>query len=339
VTSDEIRSLAQPVLATGLQETHVTLTVLKDVVRRMSAMPGQRIVILISPGFFSPTEYQSDRSDILDRAIRANVVINSLNARGLWVDQMFEASQQAASTPAFLALKRQYDHQTALAESDLLAEMADGTGGSLFENNNDLDQGMRELGGAPEYHYVIAFAPQNLKLDGSFHGLKVTVKTTPPVSLNIKARKGYYAPKKASTAEETARGEIEASVFSRDELSELPVELHTQFYKSSEKDATISVVCRMDTRHIQFKKAGGRNSNSLTVVSAVFDRNGNFISGIVKTLDFNIKDETLAKMMTTGVMTVKTNFSVPPGSYMIRLVVRDSEGQLMSGLNGAVTIP
>src|ERR1017187_3719522 len=291
------------------------------------------------PGFFSPTEYQSDRSEILDRAIRANVVINSLDARGLWVDQMFEASQHGASTQAFLTLKQQYDHQTALAQSDVLAEMADGTGGSLFENNNDLDQGMRELAGAPEYHYVIGFAPQNLKLDGSFHSLKVTVKTTPPVSLNVQARKGYYAPKKASNAEETARGEIEASVFSRDELSELPVELHTQFFKASEKDATISVVCRMDTRHIQFKKAGGRNSNSLTVVSAVFDRNGNFISGIVKTVDFNIRDETRSEERRVGVMTVKTNFSVPPGSYMIRLVVRDSEGQLMSGLNGAVTIP
>jgi hypothetical protein len=64
------------------------------------------------------------------------------------------------------------------------------------------------------------------------------------VSFNIQARKGYYAPKKASNAEETARGEIEASVFSRDELSELPVELHTQFFKSNAKDATLSVICR-----------------------------------------------------------------------------------------------
>jgi hypothetical protein len=51
-----------------------------------------------------------------------------------------------------------------------------------------------------------------------------------------------------------------------------------------------------------------------------------------------MKDDTLARLMTAGVMTIKTNFSVPPGSYMIRLVVRDSEGQLMSALNGAVAI-
>ena len=332
-------SVAQHVLAVGEQESHVTLAVLKDVVRRMSAMPGQRIIILISPGFISPTEYQSDKSDILDRAIKANVVINSLDSRGLWTDPMYDASQTGVSTAAFMTLKQQYDRQSAEAQADVLAEMADGTGGSFFENNNDLDQGMRELAGAPEYHYVIAFSPQNLKLDGSFHALKVTVKTNPPVSFNIRARKGYYAPRKASNAVETAKAEIEESIFSRDELSDLPVELHTQFFKSSEKDATISVLCRMDPRHIQFKKADGRNINVLTIVSAVFDRNGNFLSGIEKTVDLKIKDETLAKLMTTGVMTLKTNFSVPPGSYMIRLVVRDSEGQLMSALNGAVAIP
>jgi VWFA-related protein len=329
---------AQQVFGVGQQETHVALAVLKEVVRRMAAMPGQRIVVLISPGFISPIEYQSDKSDIIDRAIKANVVINGLDARGLWVDPVADATQRGTSTTAFLIAKQQYDRLSASAQSDVLGEMASGTGGSFFQNNNDLDQGMRQLAGAPEYYYIIGFAPQNLKLDGSFHALKVTVKTTPPVNWNLQARKGYYAPKKASNAEETAKEEIEESLFSREELSELPVELHTQFFKASDKDATIAVVCRMDPRHIQFKKADGRNLNILTVVSAVFDRNGNFISAIQKTVDIKMKDETLAKLTASGVMTLKTNFSVQPGSYMIRLVVRDGEGQLMSALNGAVAI-
>ena len=41
----EAQVMAQQVLSIGEQETHVTLAVLKDVVRRMSAMPGQRIVV------------------------------------------------------------------------------------------------------------------------------------------------------------------------------------------------------------------------------------------------------------------------------------------------------
>ena len=330
--------MAMRVLSLESHETRVSMSVLKDIVRRMSAMPGQRVVLLISPGFLTPEE-QEEKNDILDRAVRANVLINSLDARGLWVDPMVDASRSGgAATSAFMSLKQQYDRFSAAAQADVLAEMAYGTGGSFFENNNDLDAGVRQLATAPEYYYVLGFSPQNLKLDGSFHALKVTFKPPATAGLATQARKGYYAPKKLSNAAETAKEEIEDAIFSREEMGELPVELHTRFFKSSDQDATITVLCRMDPKHIQFRKADGRNSNVLTIVTSVFDRNGNFMSGIVKTVDMKLKEESLTKMLAGGAISIKTDFSVPPGTYMVRLVVRDSEGQLMSALNGAVAM-
>jgi hypothetical protein len=50
-----------------------------------------------------------------------------------------------------------------------------------------------------------------------------------------------------------------------------------------------------------------------------------------------LKDETLEHRLESG-MTVKTSFDVKPGSYLVRLVVRDAEGQL-SAENGAIEIP
>jgi hypothetical protein len=331
----EVQNAARTVLGPAEQETRVSLMVLKDVVRRMSVMPGQRIIVLISPGFLTP-EQQQEKNDILDRAIHENVLINSLDARGLWVDPMVDASRSGStSTGSFGTLKRQYDRDSANAQADVLSEMAAGTGGTFFQNNNDLDAGLRQLVAAPEYYYVLGFSPQNLKLDGSFHGLKVSLK--PLAGLAIQARKGYYAPRKLSNAAETAKQEIEEALFSREELSELPVELHTQFFKG-DKDATLAVLCRVDPKHIQFRKAEGRNNNSLTIVSGIFDRDGNFVSGVEKTVEMKLKDETLAKLLAAGTMSIKTSFSVAPGTYMVRLVVRDSEGQSMSAVNGAVAI-
>lgn len=333
------QGVAQQVLGTGSQETQVTWSVLKDAVRRMAAMPGQRIIVLVSPGFISINDFQPEKNDIINRAIKANVVINAVDARGLWVDPMIDASRSGgANTPAYRLAKEMADRTSASAQADVLAELSYGTGGSFFQNNNDLDEGLRQTAVPPDTYYIVGFAPQNLKMDGTFHPIKVSVKLNPQVSLNIQARKGYYAPRKASNEEETAKEEIEDALFSREELSELPVELHTQYFKASEQDATIAVVCRMDPKHIQFRKADGRNINTIKVISAVFDHNGNFISAIQKTVDIKMKDDTLAKLMTNGTMALKTNFSVPPGSYMVRLVVRDSEGQLMSALNGAVAI-
>ena len=50
----------------------------------MSAMPGQRSVVVVSPGFLVLDRDRFDELDLIDRAIRANVTISALDARGLY---------------------------------------------------------------------------------------------------------------------------------------------------------------------------------------------------------------------------------------------------------------
>jgi hypothetical protein len=93
----------------------------------------------------------------------------------------------------------------------------------------------------------------------------------------------------------------------------------------------------IDARHLHFSKAEGRNLNKLTVVAGLFDRNGHFISGNEKVLDMHLKDDTLANRLGSGI-TLKSNFDVKPGGYLVRLVVRDAEGQI-SATNDVIEIP
>jgi hypothetical protein len=51
-----------------------------------------------------------------------------------------------------------------------LKEIADGAGGHLFENSNDLT-GAMELAAKPEVTYLLAFNPG--ARDGRFHTLKI----------------------------------------------------------------------------------------------------------------------------------------------------------------------
>ena len=154
----------------------------------------------------------------------------------------------------------------------------------------------------------------------------------------MQARRGYYAPKHLADPAEDAKREIQEAMFSRDELQDIPVELHVQFFKSSDVAAKIAVLAHVDLKSLRFRKADGRNDDDLRVFSGLFDRNGNFISGMEKVVELRLRDATLEKLLNSGV-TVKTNFDVAPGSYVIRLVVRDAEGQTMSARNGVVEIP
>ena len=328
-----VQSTSAQVLSAGDHESRISLGILKDVVRSLSRMPGQRTVVLISPGFITP-QLEYEYTEIIDRAVHSQVIINTLDARGLYVViPGGDASHYSAHPPP--PAKALIETAAASAQDDLLAVLADSTGGVFFHNNNDLDEGLRRVAETPEYSYVLAFVPQNLKLDGSYHSLKVSVKSAQRLSLQ--ARRGYYAPKNFANPTEQAKQEIEEATFSQEELHNLPVKLHTQFFKASEDDAKLIVLAHVDVRLLHFKKIEGRNDDVLTCVSALFNRNGNFIQGMEKTVTMHLKDDTLEHKLGSGI-TLKTSFDVKPGSYMVRLVVRDAEGQLMSAENGTVEI-
>jgi VWFA-related protein len=305
--------------------TFASFANVKELIKRMAVAPGQRTIMFISPGFNTMApEYIPELTDTLERAIKANVIISTLDARGLFTDPALDVSTRGRGASL----------TAAIARADILAELAAGTGGTFFQNSNDLDEGFRRLAAAPEYIYMLGFSPQNLKLDGSYHSLKVTLKNEAGVS--IQARRGYYAPKHLEDEAENARQEIESALFSREEILELPVEMHTQFFKASDQTARVAVLAHLNLKLFKFQKVEGRNRNEVTLVYGLFDRNGNYTQGIKKVVELRLKDETLERLG-QGV-TVRTSFDVKPGTYLIRLVVRDAEGQKLTATNGAVDI-
>jgi VWFA-related protein len=332
------QATASRILGLGDRDTRLALAVLEDAIRRLAGAPGDRSLIFVSPGVFLPDDLRQEETDVMDRAIRANVRISSLNARGLYafVPGGDASTPSSAGGPAVVNAKALYQRESAIAEEGIMEELADATGGRYFHNNNDLKAGFGQVAAAPEFVYVLGFSPQNLKLDGAYHALKVKLITSR--GLDVQARRGYYAPKHLPDPAEDAKREIQEALFSRDELQDIPVELHMQFFKSSDVAAKIAVVARVNLKSLRFRKADGRNNDNLTVLSGVFDRNGNYISGTEKILELRLLDTTLEKLLNSGV-TVRTNFDVTPGNYVIRLVVRDSEGQNMAARNGVVDIP
>ena len=87
------------VLNEGEHETRVALLSLKDVVRRMALMPGQRMIVMVSPGFLRLNDQLQDETAIIDQAIRANVTISALDARGLYTDTPDITKRTISSRP------------------------------------------------------------------------------------------------------------------------------------------------------------------------------------------------------------------------------------------------
>jgi VWFA-related protein len=331
----QAEAVASKVLELGDRDSRFALEVLTNVIRRMSALPGTKSLVLVSQGFLVLDEHRQEEAAVMDRAIRANIIINSLNARGLFtVDP--DASAKVRGGEEFLNNKSAFVRESQLQNENVLAELAYGTGGTYFYNNNDLGLGFRRLASPPEFVYVLGFSPRNEKLDGGYHILRVSLSNSK--DLTLQARQGYYAPSHAADAQEEARSEIQDALFSRDELAGIPIDLQLQFVSLSDTRARLAVLAHLNLKQLHFGKIDGRSSNTLTITSGLFDTNGNYISAIQKTIDMRLRDQTLENVQTSGI-NVRTNFDVAPGSYVVRLVVRDAQGQTMAARNGAVEIP
>ena len=195
---------------------------------------------------------------------------------------------------------------------------------------------LRKAVAAPPLSYLLGFSPQNLKIDGRYHTLKVAL--TNKQKFNIQARHGYYAPRTIKDPAEAAKEEIQEALFSQDEIHDLPVEVQTQFFKKDPAQARLAVLTHVDVKGIRFRKAEGRNRDDLTVATAIFDENGNFVTGGEKIVEMRLLDRTFERLSHSGFI-VKSSFDIKPGTYLVRLVVRDAEGAQMAARNGAVNIP
>ena len=320
----------------GEAQSDIIFQSINEVLRHVSQFAGQRTLVILSPGFYLGLRRQADLTDSLNRAIAGGVVINTLDLRGVVAQQPVgtDISQSAYGSSLYTPNMVSQQAGMNLAQADTLMQIANTTGGRYLHNTNDISGGLANLSAPPEFAYLLGFAPQNLQNDGKFHNLRVELKGVS--GYTVQARKGYYAPRPGGSSEQVKR-EIAEAVFGHDEINQLPVRIQTQFFRSSDNSAKVSVLVHVDVRRMQFKKADGRNLNELTVVAALFDRNENFVSAKSSTVKMHIKDDTLASKLNSGV-TVRSNFEVNPGSYLLRVVARDEQGQMLTQ-NELVEIP
>jgi len=155
--------------------------------------------------------------------------------------------------------------------------------------------------------------------------------------LDVQARRGYTAPLSDGNTEQQMQSAVREAMFSQDEVREIPVSLQTQFYKTADYKATIGMLLSADLGAVPMKHADGRYNDSLGFYAAVFDVNGNYVTGMGKTIDLHLKEET-AKRLSSNIV-VRGALEVQSGNYLLRVVLRDSEGEQVSAISRTINIP
>ena len=344
--------MARRVLEQSQNQARANLQELEKVVNYVARMPGQRIVVLVSPGFLSRSE-QFDLDQIMDRALRAQVVISSLDPRGM-VNMMREGDVSHSYIPSgtpgpggsAAGIPQRLDEARESDARDVLQEVAQGTGGQFIHNNNDLQAGFGVLAGAPSYY--LGFAPTDMKFDGKFHDLKVELAEK-HAGFSLQARRGYFAPRSEAEAaasvepggpvdpDAQVKEQIREAVYSRADVQQLPVTMDVKVFATKTEDRELVLSGRLDTKSLHLRKDGQRNLNNVTFVSAIFDQKDNLVQLQRGQAKLDAPDAQLQQVLSAG-LKMDSTFQLKPGTYRVREVVTDSEEHQITAVSRNVNV-
>lgn len=339
--SAAVRGAAARTEIAGEEATDAVFKGLQGAVSRLSSLPGRRIVAMVSPGFVY-SGHQKDFAEIVNLALRYSVVINTLDAKGIY-EVGFTDLHAPPGTVAGGEGKwdpdrfQQFGFSHFLSEQPILEDLADATGGRFVKNNNDFAGVLREFGEAPEVYYLLSYTPQNLAADGKYHALKVSLARRSFDS--VQARKGFYAPSGTETPEQASTREMEDALFSDEQQHDLAVKMETSLAVAADgsNGRKLNVVADLDVANMRFVKQDGANEEEVVLDAAVFDKDGNYVTGTKKTVSMKYDDNALAQLEKTGAK-VNFDFDVKPGEYTVRMVARDSNDGHIAAESAAVSV-
>jgi VWFA-related protein len=316
-----------------------TLASISRVVEYLGKQPGTRVLLLASSGFFGET-LEPQQDTIINQAVHAGVIVNALDAKGLYAEGMPgtrpgdpQAYKGGGSTYYLMHETMQLGERLMVVNS-AMADLAQGTGGVLFHNNNDLNAGFHQLGLPPEVTYRMSFSPEGVIGDGSYHKLKV--KLLHSGSYSVEARPGYFAPEKTAAAE-TPQSKIDREVMGSDTLTGVPAGLSIQVEKPSANQRTLSVIVHLDIAKLAFSALNDRKTQRITFVTALLDSQGKMVAAKEGRMELALKDATYQNLARNGI-NAKLSFEMPPGVYKLREVVEEAVGSNIASSTNSVDL-
>ncbi len=315
-------AVAQMVLGQAELKGRYILDSLESVVAQLGSRPGQRIVVLISSGFFTMT-LAREQEEVAESALRVGVVISALDAKGLAGDAIDLSEPNPGTSPGTLppaGLERDLLSDQWQVKDGVMEQITRDTGGTFFHNDNDLAAGLHEVAAVPEVSYRLAFSPANLKDNGRFHHLEVKVKVSK--SDSVQARQGYFAPGGAVAKAQASREQFDHEMLATGETGQLPVALTVAGARLGSGTTAALVSVRLNPNALSFARVQGRYLDGLNAAAGLFGPGDKYVAGKMALTEMNLKKATLAYLDRTEI-NAKLVVEAPSGDYRLRIVVED----------------
>jgi len=356
-----VRERAQLILKETSNYSMGTLAALESLMRGAAQLPGRKLVFFISDGFYlndRNTDFSDRLKNIADAALRAGVVIYTLDARGLNTGDT-DASSNRSDQVGKLSRTNVGDLASSQAP---LTTLASDTGGRANINTYGFDEAVARALVETSNYYRVAWRPElDEQKGGKFKRVEVSVVGRP--DLNVRLPRGYLSslaaasqPKPAakpaakpadaskpaevkSPEAKAAEDDFHAAFASAAPLRALPTVLSTSFVDVPGTGGVVTSSVQVSTDALDYGP-DSKQPATVDILGAIWNDRG-ARAGEFRTR-LNVAPMSGAAAASGGerpgvIYNARTQLA--PGFYLVKVAARDARGRQTGSAAQWVEIP
>jgi len=318
------------------------LAALQTAVNMLKGLPEQKTLLYFASGLrLNGSDNQAQLRATVNAAIRANVTLNPIDARGLVaLPPLGDATQRSpGGLSMFTGGMAQQVMGNFQRSQDTLYALAKDTGGKAMFDYNDLSLGIVQASQAVTSYYIIGYYSTHLATDGKYRRVKVTLNNPQYASADLTFRAGYYGDKAFGnfSAADKER-QLEDALMLDNPVTEITIALEVNYFQLNSAEYFVPVAVKIPGSELALAKRRGALRTLIDFIGEVKDDNGYTIQNMRDKLDVPIDKDTAEKLATAPIQ-YYTGFTLLPGKYVIKLLARDSETGRIGTYQTAFTVP
>jgi VWFA-related protein len=336
-TSDDASSFTADDSEYNSLNTDRELYAIRTIAKSLERVDQRKSMLYFSGGLTRQgVENQASMRAATNEAVKANMAIYSVDSRGLEamppVGNASKGSLRGTAAYSGGAMQSQLDAN--FGSQETLATLSSDTGGKAFFDSNDFAPAFQQVQHDTEAYYIVGFHSTNTARDGSYRHLTVKLNRNDG---KIDYRPGYYAPadfqhQKTEDREVALTEQLQSDLPATD----VAVYLQALYFRLQGDKFFIPVSLIVPGSQIHSVKNGDRDKANIDVMGQVKNAQGIVVGNVRDNVKLTLD---AAQQVQRKNIQYSTGFTLAPGKYHLKFVVRENQTGAMGSFETDLQIP
>ncbi len=336
-TSDDASSFVTDDTEYNNLNTDRELYAIRQIAQSLEKVEQHKSLLYFSGGLSrNGIENQASLRAATNEAAKANMAIYSVDARGLQalppVGDATQGSLRGTSAYTGGAVANQFSAN--FSSQELLSTLATDTGGKAFFDSNDFGPVFQQIQRDTEAYYILGFHSTDPRRDGIFRHL--TIKVNRP-DVKLEYRPGYFAPadfqhQKTEDREQALNDQIHSDLPALD----VAVYLQAFYLRESANSFYVPVSLLVPGSQVPFTKSKSQDKATLDVLGQIKNAQGITVGNVRDTVKLAVDQ---VQQVARRNIQYSTGFTLAPGRYHAKFVVRENETGNMGSFETDLQVP